>query len=395
MVAANSIEEALPPVKHDRGELQAAWISTIEDFQALHLEWNELLERSGKENVFLAFEWIFTWWKHWGAGRKLAIIAVRDRMRRLVALAPFSIDRLFGKVGPRRLSFLADKHVGSDHLSIVIEPGWEKEVIDAIVRTLKQHGGWDYIHLADLEDGPALELLLDRLEKSGMTSEKSRASVCHHIPLAGGFDEYLSQVGANLRYNFRRRSRALERAGKFEFKCVVNPEEQARCFPELLRLHKMRFEGRLDSALLKPGVPEFHAEALAALASRGLTRLFLLQVDSEPVAALYGFLVGRQFQYYQSGMHPAWSKHSVGLVMMGKVIDYAISAGCKDFDFLRGDESYKTDWARHSRWMAEVFVFDRRAGSRLARVCLRSRAKAGRLVRSAKRLTRRRAETHE
>lgn len=65
-------------------------------FSNLSREWDELLDASESDCVFLTWEWLHTWWKHLAAGRRLAILAVR-RGGELVAIAPFCLQ-------PRRLS---------------------------------------------------------------------------------------------------------------------------------------------------------------------------------------------------------------------------------------------------------------------------------------------------
>jgi len=348
--------------------VRAAWIATNSEFERLREEWTELFAAAGTESVFLSFEWMFTWWKHWGKGRRLAIVAVRDGRGRLVGLAPLSTARSRPS-GMRRLSFLADDRVGSDYLGILARPEWEEAAVEAIVSALLLHRrDWDYIEFGDAEDGRLLAGLCARLEAGGMTARKTRASTCHHIELPSSFDTYLAEVGIKLRSNYRRRWRVIERTGPAEFIAVSDPGGLEQHFPELLRLHRNRFEQReRESAFVMPGVPEFHQEALRELAARGWPRLFLLRVSGQTVAALYGFSMGRKFQFYQCGMDPEWMKLSVGQILVGASIEEAIRTGHTDFDFLRGDESYKAQWAEQRRQTVTVRLFDGRPASLAAR----------------------------
>ena len=351
---------------NNSGPLRAEWITTTGEFERLAREWMDLFQATGRENAFLSFEWMFTWWKHWGGRHRLALIAVRDAQERLVGLAPLYIAR---GLGGRRLSFLADAHVGSDYLGILARPECERPAVEAIARqVIGRRREWDYVELRDARDGPLLAALCAALEQTGMRAHKTPASVCHHIPLPASFDEYLAHISINLRSNFRRRWRVIQRTAPTEFTALTDSPDLEEGFPELIRLHGMRFEQRgEESAFLKRGVPEFHADALKALAGRGWARLFLLRVGGEAVAALYGFSVGKTFQFYQCGMHPAWLHMGVGQLMVGSSIQEAIRAGHCDFDFLRGDESYKAQWAEQSRQTVRVRLFDSRPASAVAR----------------------------
>ncbi len=356
----------IPGFPDESKAIHGAWIATTEEFRQLSGEWLDLFRCAGLENVFLSFEWMFTWWKHWGKNRQLAIITVRDAQNRLVALAPFCIGRSFpAGLGARRLSFLADTHVGSDYLNILTQPGWEQAAVEEIGRMLFRHRReWDYIELRDAEDAPLLTALCAHLEDRGMALDKAAASVCHHTPLPASFEEYLAGISSKLRSNFRYDWRAIQREGQVEFIALSNAAGLERYFPDLLRLHSMRFEQRKEeSAFLKPGVPAFHMDALEALAARGWARLFLLRVNGETASALYGFSIGKTFQFYQCGMHTGWLRRGVGQLMIGTTIQEAIRTGHRDFDFLRGDEPYKARWAGQSRRTVRALLFDRRPAS--------------------------------
>jgi CelD/BcsL family acetyltransferase involved in cellulose biosynthesis len=89
------------------------------------------------------------------------------------------------------------------------------------------------------------------------------------------------------------------------------------------------------------------------------------------VAALYGFSVGRTFQFYQCGMHPGWVRFGLGQVLIGNAIEQSIATGHVTFDFLRGDESYKTRWADCAHENTTLRFFSRRPASTAARCSLR------------------------
>jgi CelD/BcsL family acetyltransferase involved in cellulose biosynthesis len=69
---------------------------------------------------------------------------------------------------------------------------------------------------------------------------------------------------------------------------------------------------------------------------------------------VYGILHRDSFIYFQSGYDPAWRNRSVGLVLVGETFRDAIDAGLTEYDFLRGTESYKSDWTTHQRRTVSV-----------------------------------------
>lgn len=352
----------------------AEWITSSAGLLQLAPEWKALLQRSRIENTFQSFEWLSTWWEHWGSTRELAAIAIRDPDGVLVGLAPLHITRSRLLPGLRGLAWIGDEHTGSDYLGVIADPVFAEAAIERVVEAIFEHRSeWDYIELLDSVDDAANQHLC-RLLSARMKIERETASVCHYIPLPATFDHYFASVSSNLRSNFRRRAKALDRKGNLECSLVTDRIALELNFPELLRLHRMRFDQRgMDSAFLQRGVPEFHLAALRKLADSGVARLILVRVNGELTAALYGFAAGSTFQFYQCGLHTDWLPMGVGQYMMGKSIEAAIHSGHTEFDFLRGGESYKLQWAKQARHTFHYYAFDDRWRSRAGHLAYRVR----------------------
>jgi CelD/BcsL family acetyltransferase involved in cellulose biosynthesis len=342
-------------------------ISTTAEFERLEDEWNELFRRANPQNVFLSFGWLATWWKHFGKGR-LAIVAVRDDLGGLAAVAPLYVARSARALGARRLGFLGDERVGSDYLNLLVDVAGGTAAVAEIARVIfDRRADWDYIELHDCADAAEIDRLKQELESRGMREVEVRPRVCRYISLPDSFDAYLGGVCRSLRTNYRRRWRHLQQQYHVECVTVSQPAELEQYFPTLIALHRMRFKERAAvSAFLASHVPEFHTEALRALAAQGLARLLVLKADGYAVAAIYGFSVGETFQFYQCGMNPRWARDGVGQVLIGNAIEQNIADGHATFDFLRGDERYKTQWAERSHRNVTLRFYDGRVASMAA-----------------------------
>jgi CelD/BcsL family acetyltransferase involved in cellulose biosynthesis len=373
---------------------QASWVATAADFSSLGAEWDDLFARANAENIFLSFGWMSTWWKHFGKGQ-LAVIAVRDAAGRMIGIAPFYISRSSAGAGTRRLGFLADDLVGSDYLTVLVDPACGAEAVEEVARMLFSHRrAWDYIELRDTPDSPIMAALTAELLSRGMRVFATDRRICRYIPLPASFEKYLAGIGRSLRANYRRRWRLLQDEHQAECLAISGVSEIERQFPELLALHRMRFEQRAaDSAFLAHGIPQFQAEAMRVLAAQGCARLFLLKAGGEAIAALYGFSVGRTFQFYQCGMHPGWVKYGLGQVLIGNAIEHGIAAGHATFDFLRGDEPYKTQWADQLHENTTLRFFDQRPASMAARWSLRISAAVRSIARQVRSNLRKSAST--
>ena len=346
-------------------------VRTTEDLDRVAEEWRQLFHRSGCRNVFLSYEWMSSWWRHWGDSHRLLILLVRDREGRLAAVAPFYLKRsVLGAFGPRALRFIGTQWVGSDHLDLLVVPGSEEAAVETVVGAVRaRRDAWDYIELADgAEDSPVFSRLRRAFKGAGMTEQFVHEETCPSLLLPTSFEDLLAGLGSNQRYNFRRRRRALEREAGMVFHAIQGGSKLYDRFADVVRLHQLRFDSRHRHTFFPTAaIQRFHAEVLQQLEAVGMARVFVLESKGKAIAALYGFSVGKTFAFYQCGMDPAWARLSVGLVMMGCALEEAIRTGHDEFDFLRGDEAYKFQWTKQVRRGITVRFFDRRIRSQWAR----------------------------
>lgn len=350
--------------------LTATPVHTLSGLERLSAEWRELFSRIECPVPFLSIEWMGAWWRQCGGFDRLCVVAVREPQGSLVAVAPFylRVSRLQNR-GARVLSLLGNGSMGSEYLNLLVDPWYSRPAIDAITYwVMEQRGEWDYVEFVKGDqDSPIFRTLCERFKSCGMSSCEVWSGVSPYIRLPRSFEEYLSGVSSNLRYNFRRRRKALEREGKIELHVVQDWPTIQASYGELLRLHRQRFRQKDEmSDFLDPVAQRFHIEALHRMSAGGMARLFVLRVGGKAIAALYGFSAGKRFSFYQSGMDPDWSRLSVGLVLMGYSIEEAIRSGHDEFDFLEGDQPYKYQWATKTRPLVTRCFFDSRIRSRFA-----------------------------
>jgi CelD/BcsL family acetyltransferase involved in cellulose biosynthesis len=76
-------------------------------------------------------------------------------------------------------------------------------------------------------------------------------------------------------------------------------------------------------------------------------RLYSLDLGDDLVAAtIYCLRLGGREFYLQAGMDPSHVDLSPGFCLMKEIIEHCADDGVREFDMLRGEESYKAHWAR-------------------------------------------------
>ncbi len=56
-----------------------------------------------------------------------------------------------------------------------------------------------------------------------------------------------------------------------------------------------------------------------------------------------------KYYYYQTGISLEGEKKSAGRVLLSLFIEQAFAEGCREFDFLRGNEGFKYFWTKDQR----------------------------------------------
>ncbi len=348
-------------------------VTSRDAFAALAAEWNALLATSPADALFLTWEWLFTWWKHFGDGRELQALTAR-RAGRLVGVAPFALAapqplRLL----PARRQLLGSGAVGSDYLDVIAGAGEGEPLAEAFAARCARDG-WP-LDLVQLRRGGFVATHLEpRLAARGWKALGSVAHVCPYVDLVDhSWESYLASLGASHRANIQRRLRQLDQRFTVSFERVESPDRLGPALDVLVHLHGLRWRERGSDAF-DARLEAFHRDFAALALARGWLRLYVLRLDGRPAAAFYGFAYGGRFLFYQSGFDPAFAAQSVGLVTMAHTVRLAIAEGAHEYDFLHGHESYKFLWARRTRVLERIELYPPSMTSTLRR---RLRSSAG------------------
>jgi CelD/BcsL family acetyltransferase involved in cellulose biosynthesis len=346
--------------------------SVVHDFASVRDDWRRLNLAARAGTMFLSPDWLEPWWAQWGRGRELQLVCVREGVELVGFLPLFSEEVRLGGVLVRRVAFVGDGETGCDYLDALAAPGREREVFEHCLSALHDLD-WDLCDLDGLwrESFTAVHLAQrfpNARQADGIVRDGRLRYVCPHIPLSGNYQQYLAGLGR--RENLKRREKWIFKQPGSSIECARTPEEAAKATEHFLALHRARWAADGGSDGVGDERHEtFHRDAIARLARSGSLRLYTLFCARRPVASVYGVVHQGKLNYYQSGYDPAWGSKSVGLVLLARSVSDAFAEGLREFDFLRGNEGYKAEWARGERWTVQLRLW-RGARARAARAAL-------------------------
>ena len=85
-------------------------VTEVNEFQSFQDKWNDSLNKSLDNNVFSTWEWLSTWWKHFGKAKRLVILLIEEK-NEVLAIAPFMHSkRNFLRFGNLRKTSFVGSH---------------------------------------------------------------------------------------------------------------------------------------------------------------------------------------------------------------------------------------------------------------------------------------------
>jgi CelD/BcsL family acetyltransferase involved in cellulose biosynthesis len=322
--------------------LEVQEVTDGDALRALANEWHALLGRADDPTPFQSYEWQATAWRHVGRGALFVLCARQNG--ELVGLMPLCISRYRG-TPLRQVRFLGAPL--SDFQQILAARGLENACRDAFLAHLaSQSHRWDLCDFADQRQGTSLTV--------GELPDGLRGTLVHHrvcpfIPLDDTWEKFSARLSKNMRANVGRRRRQIAKNFKAEYD-LATAATLDDALTELFALHNARWQKRgAKGAFADARVQAFHRDVAAQFLARGWLRLHRLRLDGTTRAAFYCFQLGARVYYYLSGFDLELGKFSIGNVLMAQAIETAIKDGAREFDLLRGDETYKFAWKAEER----------------------------------------------
>jgi CelD/BcsL family acetyltransferase involved in cellulose biosynthesis len=333
---------------------------TFAELQSFAGEWQVLQAQCPTLTPFQTWEWNSLWWKHFGGRKRLHLLRFyAPDTDALCGIVPLCLTSTYG-LPLRRLTWIANGI--SDYLTIVAPPEHEEEVMARFLGYLSENGtAWGY---ADLPQLPANCPLLTAPLPTNLERTVLPQEPCPSLVLPENWEALLKLLGKKMRSNLGYYDRLLLRTfpdAQYELADSTTLQEGMTA---LFDLHQRRWHARwLPGVLGNPRVQAFHRELAHCFLERGWLRLHLLRAEGRVRAVLYCFACGGRTFYYLGGFEPEMGKYSIGTLLNARAIQTAVSEQCTEFDFLRGNESYKYRWQPEVRLNQQVLLVFKQGGN--------------------------------
>ncbi|MFC1993475.1 GNAT family N-acetyltransferase, partial [Chloroflexota bacterium] len=193
-------------------------ITHLEEFRVLKDTWDSILSKYPKiGTIYLTYEWLWTWWKHFGNKNKLNVVLI-EKGCNIIGIIP--LMKATYRIGLIKLHVL--ETIGSNNCNYIglILP---EHVEDAMIIFL------DYLKEELVNNGSVLRLnwvpqnsiFLNSLIRHSKRYTKHITTLAPYLLLPTKWDDYFSSIGQRRRKILRRSLRSLEKEHIVEFRQIT------------------------------------------------------------------------------------------------------------------------------------------------------------------------------
>ena len=310
-------------------------VTDLAEFAGLEDGWDKLWRRA-HGSVFQSHPWIDAWLRHDPDAKAWRLhVAVARRDGQVAAILPLAIRRYHGV---RILEFAAQRF--SDYCDGIGPPDLLQELWLDVVR----RGGFDVVRLKNV---PLDAVTRPALASSGMsflTDADDEVSLRLASVWPDG-EAWLRTLNKKKKSNNARGWRMLAESGEVTVECFRQaiPAEVVRHLAELKSQWLRETEAEWSALLAGgPGLLIAFTESLARV---DRLHAFVIRCGGEIVAGAVNAVHGKRVWAFFSAYDPRFQRASPGILLMTEYTRRAFDEGFEEIDYLRGNETYKFEFA--------------------------------------------------
>ncbi len=156
------------------------------------------------------------------------------------------------------------------------------------------------------------------------------------------YKDYMAARPSKLRNTISRKKRKLEREHDYDIQLFTS-DDVVQKMSDYYAVYNASWKASEQYVGFLNGI-------VAGFSKLGWSRLAILYVNEQPVAAQLWFVAHRKANIFRLSYDEAWRKYSVGSILTSYLMEYVIDVDkVEEIDFLTGNDTYKQDWMSDRR----------------------------------------------
>ena len=338
--------------------IEVVEIDSFEQLSKYSQQWNELLQNSDTNVVFLTYEYCRSWWEVFGSGQELLVLMAK-KQDRIIGIAPLTISISKRAMWTCRVvKFLGYEQ--SDYMDFIIGSD-KKDVLKAFYQYLwSAKDRWDTIKLEQIpEYSSTISCLREHFCELETPFFVRQGSSCPIVQIEGHREEIARRMRCDK--SLKSRLNRIKRTGEVVFGHVETVEEGLFYLDVFFQMHISRWEHTpTPSTFYRGDSRVFYQKLVQSLLPKGWMRLSYLKLDSVPIALLFDFEYNGSRSSHRGAFNRLYYKHAPGKMILHYALQYCLDNNLHDLDLLAGEEGHKEGITNETRRTNLFYVYKSR-----------------------------------
>lgn len=335
--------------------MQVTTITEYNDFLELENNWKYIFEKCGAKNIFTSWEWCSLWWKYYGQNQKLMVLVVKDG-EEIIGIVPLMLsDGNSSTLWRPRIRFIGEDI--ADYMDFLI-PRDNKKVVKVIANFLIKLNNWEVIDLKRIpETSPNLIPIKECIAELNYPHVFRVSSISPFIKIETRWDDYYKSISKGLKQDIRTALNKFKLLGEINFE-TFDENALKSVLDTFSTLHKKRQSNKIGQSLFETQTNRnFFYDLAFTFTRRGWADISALKINDRVISVVFTFKYKGTFFYWIPAFDLEFSKYSPAKVHLQNLLKNCFEQSYKEFDFMRGDEDYKSRWANNVINNYEIKIF--------------------------------------
>lgn len=241
------------------------------------------------------------------------------------------------KVEGNNVMFLSNYE--ADYQDFIYEDLTSCEKMLAFIKS--QYSPLFKIKLSDIpEDSKTIDLIKSVFNEA----EQSVSEICPFVCIDKNEKIYFS------RKDYKRKKNKLLNIGKLHSEFYYDLKSILYHLPIMKLYFYQRWKDNKESNFFFEKFDDvFMEEITKSLSQKKYVLLSVLFSNNTPICYYFGFVEHQKYLFYRSSFNGYYKDYSPGVIALNDLLSYCSQNDIKEFDFLRGNYSYKKKYATNAR----------------------------------------------
>ncbi len=366
-----------------KNRFQCRLITSDEEFRSIKRAWDCILHQLHNTNIFVSFEWMWTWWRCLKKGKQLLLILVSDGAE-TVAIAPLMRDKRripFTPITFKELRFISTVPAAyspssfAGTLDVLIRPGYES-AREALARyVLTEVGDFACLRLHPVPvDSHTSSVFLRVAQDLGLKANVGKVFDNACLPVTGDWESYYKQRKKKERWRLRRLEQKLGENYQVDCEEFTDLDRIEEAAGSILEVEARSWKAVQGVPINDPQYNNFYFELAKILSRAGWLRLFVLKADGKPIAYQYYVHYQGSVTALKTSYDRSFDQFAPGKVLIPLALERFFRDGVSQVDLLWGNLDFKRKWADELNPRHEIRVYGKDLYSRFIMAILTNKS---------------------